>query len=714
MLEGSRKKGECLSDEEFIGLQNKYNIVYHELRDIGYSLCSEQKIRTTFFSFLKEYNSGEDLPKSLTDTTELHKDSVRVEILKEIVEMNEKYPFLIEEDLIAIIGKKNVQKFKNIISGSRGEPGNESSYQINPLPNQIAPNSNNLSSSFGLSKAINTSPIFLIDATAQFLVNRTKQELNTAFIEKFRNTYKKNWEFQTLFPKTNTVVLYNNPLNFTTWSSQLQLSIKKDVVKLPVSIASFIKKDKAMYDSLKPSEQEVLETTVAMLRTADLINQGYHPVQGIKKMYKKYIEKDSSDYKIHKAIAITHSVFETFSNNNEVLSTAELTELSRNERKLKAVSLLYTSQNKELLKKLPYNDVSLYSHLRSDAEYRQISGVIEVVKGLSEILNDQGRVINYNDIEHLTVNQKKLLSFNSMLPLIGEVSMSLYSNMQPEIDPDTESTLERSLRITESITDLNNNIALKNYKGAIFSLSSISILTIEGIINNLDESTNKKGIIESTDQLKKVIYWSGFIADFVSLKGENDLQGFLLKYATPETSYRTKRNHLFTISLNSYPGFFGGNEQRTLKSNFSTYNNSFALSAPIGICFTRGSQSGGTREDFDFIKNNSFYRYTGFSHGLFFPVLDIGAPFAYRWEKQTGINGNGFTEELKWSQLFSPGLYYQVGIKGSGLTLSLGGQMTPELRSINEDGLELQEQAWRFGLSAIYDIPVFNIWTSKR
>lgn len=59
------------------------------------------------------------------------------------------------------------------------------------------------------------------------------------------------------------------------------------------------------------------------------------------------------------------------------------------------------------------------------------------------------------------------------------------------------------------------------------------------------------------------------------------------------------------------------------------------------------------------------------------------------------------------------GDYYTFGLKGSGLTLALGGQMTPELRVIEQSQLETQESAWRFGMMLTYDIPVLTLWKSK-
>lgn len=711
-IEQKRKNGECISDQEFIDLQNRYDVVYHELRELGYKLCSESEIRYNFFQFLKEYPTSEEFDLKIRDTSNLSKDSVQMAVLKNIVSMNDDYPFLIEEDLIQIIGEKNLDKFKEVIIGSRG--GGPTMYEINPMPNQLSSSGGMQMASLGAGKAFNTSPVFLVDAAAQFLVQRTRQELNTAFIEKFRTTYKKNWEFKTLFPSTNQVILYNDPLNFTTWSSQLQLSLKKDITKLPVSTANFLKKNERLYDSLDVKEKEILESAVVMLRTADLLNQGYHPVQSIRKLYQNYIAIDSSDLNVHHAIRLTYSAIQTFAEGNRLISADELIDLSKDSQTIKVLSLLYTSQNKRILEQIPYNKITLYDQLKRETDYQLMSNLVNVIKGLSEVINQEGKVLEFEKVEHLSENQKNLLAFNAMLPLVSEVSFNLYRATLTKKDSVLNRSIDRNIEITEHVAELNNNIALKNYSGAVFSLSSLSILTLEGLIQRLDSKEQTDKVVEKAEQLKRMIYWGGFIADFVSLKGEYDLEKFLLKYATPKASYRTKKNHTFTVSLNAYPGFFGGNEQRSLKDNFSTFNTSVALSAPIGVSFTQGFKKGGTKEDFDFVKKNSFFKYTGWTHGLFFPIIDIGAPFAYRWESSINNTANGFTEEIKWSQLFSPGVYYQLGMRKSGLTFSIGGQMTPELRAVSDSGIELQERAWRFGVSAIYDIPVFNVWSSKK
>jgi hypothetical protein len=50
-------------------------------------------------------------------------------------------------------------------------------------------------------------------------------------------------------------------------------------------------------------------------------------------------------------------------------------------------------------------------------------------------------------------------------------------------------------------------------------------------------------------------------------------------------------------------------------------------------------------------------------------IIDIAGPFAYRFSDDSA---SGLPSDIKWSQIFAPGLHYNYGIKNSPLTINVG------------------------------------------
>ena len=97
----------------------------------------------------------------------------------------------------------------------------------------------------------------------------------------------------------------------------------------------------------------------------------------------------------------------------------------------------------------------------------------------------------------------------------------------------------------------------------------------------------------------------------------------------------------------------------------------------------------------------------GQSFGIFLPLIDIGAAFSYRWSGKE----NGFPEQLLWRQVLSPGFHGVWGIRKLPISVMAGMQFTPQLRKINpQDLASSNASVWRYGVSVVVDIPLFNLY----
>jgi len=185
------------------------------------------------------------------------------------------------------------------------------------------------------------------------------------------------------------------------------------------------------------------------------------------------------------------------------------------------------------------------------------------------------------------------------------------------------------------------------------------------------------------------------MVDVLSAESTPEIKSIIYKYAEPAGSFRVKRQSNFSVSLSSYPGLHLGFESTSDNND----NTSFVtgVTAPIGPSINWGNKLMGNGK-----KEHSI--------SLYFPVIDIGAAFSYRWKND---EAEGFPENIKWQQILSPGIHGVWGIGNTPLALMVGAQYTPLLRNITDENNVLQPNAWRFGTTITVDIPFFHFHKSR-
>lgn len=72
----------------------------------------------------------------------------------------------------------------------------------------------------------------------------------------------------------------------------------------------------------------------------------------------------------------------------------------------------------------------------------------------------------------------------------------------------------------------------------------------------------------------------------------------------------------------------------------------------------------------------------------FYFYIDVGAPVRYYLTSDSSNNDKGLSE-IKWGDIFSPGIFAIFGIKGSIFTIGAGVQLGPKLRDIDENGEQI-------------------------
>jgi hypothetical protein len=214
------------------------------------------------------------------------------------------------------------------------------------------------------------------------------------------------------------------------------------------------------------------------------------------------------------------------------------------------------------------------------------------------------------------------------------------------------------------------------------------------------EDNMKSQRAELKDLNKKILKYGTFMATIVHAKSSDDVQTIIESIAMPAGSFRVKRESDYNISLNGFAGFFGGHEY--IKNTENNIINNFAISAPIGIAFTKGKCS-----RFVINKKN---KDKGLAHGLFVSLIDIGALASFRF----GDDSSQVASTVELKQILAPGIFYTLYFRNSPLTLTVGGQMGPLLREITPSDAKLEENFYyRVGVSLVVDIPLFNLYNKN-
>ena len=82
---------------------------------------------------------------------------------------------------------------------------------------------------------------------------------------------------------------------------------------------------------------------------------------------------------------------------------------------------------------------------------------------------------------------------------------------------------------------------------------------------------------------------------------------------------------------------------------------------------------------------------------------------AYRFTNETAEQ----VPTIQLKDIFSPGLFWSVGIPKAPISVSLGAQVGPNLRKLTDDpnNENAKNTYLRYSLSIVVDIPIMNLFT---
>ncbi|MEO5593664.1 MAG: hypothetical protein ABIR15_09400, partial [Chitinophagaceae bacterium] len=287
-------------------------------------------------------------------------------------------------------------------------------------------------------------------------------------------------------------------------------------------------------------------------------------------------------------------------------------------------------------------------------------------------------------IDNITSKDKDKINFNDYYILYNSaLGLFKYASEIKQFPGLTTLTTGLDFDKYLNAATAGGNIALaidrKNYSSAIINTYQLYSFIFSSIGT-------------SNDNFKKfLLKYGSFIASVSQAQNSDDVEKAIEAVALPTGSARIKRETSFNVALNAYCGLFIGHEKITGVTDNHAFN-AYGLTAPIGISASRGTKK-------------------GWSHSIFLSLIDLGAVAAFRFTDNT-------TEQVPTIQLkniFSPGLFYSLGIAKTPLSVNIGAQVGPNLRKVTKDTNDYSGKTYiRYSVSVCVDLPLLNLYTRSR
>jgi hypothetical protein len=530
------------------------------------------------------------------------------------------------------------------------------------------------------------SPTMVVQAMASVVAKRFKEELAIAFLDDFKELLEKEgWGL--IFPSTASFLTSTDTFNFKVFIPTLKEVFRDDLKNIDLNLLKYLtwlrnqqQGNDADTRSIERSsgslikDERVLNLAIFALDLIHSIRAGKHPAQIIDNL-------DKSEY--------FELLDPKFSNPLRLLAL-----VSRNLKNKEGDGWINPAAFKIFIKDSGKNIRELFIGLIYAREMAEMDKIIFAGKSIRDILyNNEEKIRQVNDYIHrITIiaeeirdrikqlKEKNKIGFeeyNAYLDIIYELFELGFDIKEFAGYDRTDETVKKYLGYTRNILEIAKNIYESAYGVAL--VNAVSLL---------------EAILPKAHTIREILKYGTFMISMVNARDADEMEKLIESVALPVKGYRIKRSSPFSISLNVYPGIFGGRETLTTKERIIGDKPEWMVSfaAPIGLAFSWGRGN---------------YDKPGPSWSLFLSAVDIGAPVSWRL---TGEDKG--LPELTWENIFAPGVFIIYGIKNFPLSIGAGIQYGPQLREIKGPAEAVIESgAFRFGLLIAVDIPIFNLYS---
>ncbi len=514
-----------------------------------------------------------------------------------------------------------------------------------------------------------------VQAFADFLRDRIKEELTIAYINEFRKKIKGIKEFEYMLPKTLNVFNTGDLFSVPTMGPAYKAAFAEDMAGLPENFERMVFSYEK-YAAYRGREDFILY--MAAYHSIKMSAEKYHPADILRFVDSRYGYKanDSTVNKVRVALSLLNVLSKNLKNvdDNTWIDKSKVSVF--NPFVINIFLGLVYEQNKELLN-AGFNVQGINKTLRDLLKRQSVERIFQFVTLANNI---EQRIKEYKAVitDDMSADEKRQAvvayfvsnadDFFNLFDFGGSV-ISDYAST-PEFYKYKE-IVRNTIAVAKGVK--TNNVAQVG-------------VNIIALIKQITGTDNEDQTIQ------QLTHYINFITDMVYADSAKKIREVLQTYAAPPRSYRAIRQSARTVSLASFPGVYVGYETHSPSTAQQKGNGVFGITAPIGVSVGWGNS---------LVEKNSF--------ALFLSMVDIGAALTYRWSNDS----TDLPQKVTLGQIFSPGIFGVYGFKNSPLALKFGTQYLPQLRSIKQGANVVEANAWHFSAALCVDIPVFIFSRTK-
>ncbi len=509
----------------------------------------------------------------------------------------------------------------------------------------------------------------ITEGLALFLIERAKQELALALFDRFEKQVNDNTYLKYFLPATQDVLtlIGTDIYRFEAFLQGLKVSFTTDLYALPNNLSNYLlnNPDKV------PELSRYRELLIDALHVTQSITQGTDLLQEITFLAKDGAMKNSSEpgiQNIHAYVQTVHILISAlFDRYGKFIPIEFIAEVRRDTTLKNAyVGLLVQAGSQVDIPTIGKLSVVI---MQNTNVIDEIANLLSLIEELKKSIEDQD-VLAAQDKESYESYYMIFKSFISVL----DFGYHFYNNSSLR---SSTGTIERPLffDLSESLALITLQIRQKKYSAAAISVA----LVFDKII--------PAGNNEGRKKLSVAFKYLSFIAALAEAQDGAQVAAVIESFALPPGSSATKRKSSFTLALNGgLGGAYGGEKVPGIDQEREGY---LGVTAPVGINFGFG------------IRNKYV---TQFSLGI--DIIDIGAVTAYRLNSDNDAIAT--LPEFTLQNIFSPGVYAEIGLFNSPIAVGIGYHFGPNLREITKAGQAITSPAGGNRISASFkvDIPL--------
>lgn len=527
-------------------------------------------------------------------------------------------------------------------------------------------------------------PAQFADATAQFLIKRSRDEMMGVFFERFKAKLEEQPMLKSLMPATQKLMNFQNSANATPSLGQSWMNVFESDMRNVLFNFDFFLREKHP-QLLQQTDGQLFSLS---LQTVRLLGEQQTGAQ----ILQFFEEKEGKDLtEIGRSLRLVSYLSKNLlidPKSDDWISRDSLQALGteggqifwgllyqRNRALFKKLNMQPTSQNVQQL--MTMTDEFLHYNEKMNALSPKDT---PSVKRRLKTFQNETSTENAQESDRITVVLDKAQCLLQIMELGFKAKYYLENTPDKYYSSDIFTKRMSLPRNTLNVFRLMHH---RQYGIALLGTAEL----MEQLLPTTDATTEK-----SKKALRQFVFYANFMTDVITADNAS-LGSIVERYAMPTGSYRAKRAARFSMDINAYPGFFVAFEATKTDSTRSG-SGVHGVSAPIGISFSFGKE---------------MQEKASHSFSIYVPMLDIGAAFSYRWSQG---KGGGLPEKFKLSQIFAPGIYAVWGVKGAPLSVMGGFQLTPQLRQVVDfkNITSGTANSIRFGLTVCMDVPIVGLY----